>query len=166
MTVTTEQRTKIHQLAFYLYQHRLQMNYPWQDVRGAADAATWKLATERQMRAVVDAGKHLTFDCSQSVTQILRWAGLADCNGLEYRYPGYTGTMLHFLKHYSDPSLAYVGALCVFGPGTGDHVSMVVERGHDPLMWSHGHAGVDFVRLSVERQYHRSPVTLLSIQKL
>jgi hypothetical protein len=123
--------------------------------------------TEAQMRAKLNAGGSISMDCSEGVTCLCKWAGLRDPNGLHYNGQGYTGTLLAHLPHYRDPSKAKVGALCVFGPGNGDHVAMVMEPGSDPLMWSHGsEAGPYLVRWSAERDYHRKPATFLSIAGL
>lgn len=149
----------------FLARNSLALDYPAGDVRGSADAATFAL-NEAAMRQRIAAGRHLMFDCSQAVTQLCRWAGLKDPNGLAYGHAGYTGTMLASLPHYSNPSSANIGALVVYGPGTGDHVSMVLEPGADPLLWSHGHTGLDVVRLSRQRTWHRAPVTFLSIAEL
>ena len=95
-----------------------------------------------------------------------RWAGLRDPNGLHYRECGYTGTLLGHLPHYTNPKEAAVGALVVFGPGSGDHVSMVHTPGADPLLQSHGRPGMDRLHLSQEKTWHRPPVTFLSIAHL
>ena len=52
-------------------------------------------------------------DCSEMVTELLRWVGCADPNGLNFRYAGYTGTMLDHLPHYTEPRNALTGALAV-----------------------------------------------------
>ena len=110
----------------------------------------------------------LTMDCSESVTCLCKWAGLQDPNGLGYDGSGYTGTLLDHLPHYYDPGNADVGALVVFGPGTGQHVTMVLEPDHrNPLLWSHGsESGPRLVRLHDEAQAHLPPVRFLSIAHL
>jgi hypothetical protein len=159
-------RTRLHSIAEELIHHHLLLDYPRDDVRGPADEATWKLSwTEAQ--DWLRRGRHLQFDCSQSVTQIFHWAKLKDPNGLAFKHPGYTGTMLHHLEHYTDPARARPGALVVFGPGDGEHVAMVLEHGRDPLLFSHGAAhSAGPIRLSVERTYHHAPVTFLAVDKL
>jgi hypothetical protein len=81
----------------------------------------------------------ITMDCSESVTLICHLAGLRDPNGLNYDGSGFTGTLLNHLHHYDDPKAAGIGAMVVFGGGTGEHVAMV-RRPHEtnPLMFSHG----------------------------
>lgn len=91
--------------------------------------------------------RHLPFttDCSGIVTILAKWAGCPDPNGQHYSGAGYTGTLLSHL-----PSIwlhqTYRGDLAIFGPGTGDHVVMLVQGGtrfKDPLVMSHGHPGAD-----------------------
>lgn len=165
---TRAQRLHLVSLIELLHEHRAQLDYPPHDVRGTADARTFRL-TEQQAVTLLHAGGRLTADCSEMVTELLRWVGCADPNGLNYHYAGYTGTMLAHLPHYSNAKAAGVGALCVFGPGTGEHVSMVYEpdtaRGN-PLLASHGRPGFDFVRLNDERAWHAPPVTFLSVAHL
>jgi hypothetical protein len=163
---TPEQRAELHRLMQLLIAHAPQINYPTLDVRGHADAATFALSRE-QAEARLQNGQHLTFDCSGAVTCLCKWAGLHDPNGLDYAHEGYTGTMLRNLPHYTNPSGANVGALVIFGPGTGQHVGMVLERGADPVLFSHGERGYcGPIRLSAERVFHSPPVTLLSIAAL
>jgi hypothetical protein len=110
----------------------------------------------------------LTMDCSEAVTCLCKWAGLHDPNGLGYNGRGYTGTLLDHLPHYFNPANAMVGALVVFGPGTGHHVGMVFEPDHrNPLLFSHGQeAGPIFIRLHDEAEHQPPPVTFLSIAGL
>lgn len=167
---TKNQRAHLHGLMAFLLAHEPQCNYPRHDVRGPLDAATFAL-TEAEMRERIRIGGHLMFDCSQSTAQLLVWVG---CKGawLRETYSNgvpkvYTGTMLGHLPHYTQPKNAMVGALVVYGPATGDHVSMVMEPGPDPILWSHGYdGGPVLIRLSAQRAMHRPPVTFLSIAGL
>lgn len=108
----------------------------------------------------------LTTDCSGFVTACYKWAGLPDPNGLDYKYLGYTGTLLdNATKHgkiLTDVSKALPGDLIVYGPGTGLHVALIVEAGHDPLTVSHGDEnGPELVRVSQDgRQPQRVCRTL------
>jgi hypothetical protein len=123
--------------------------------------------SERQVTNLLDHGGRITMDCSEAVTCLCKWAGLHDPNGFHFNSYGFTGSLLANLRHYYDPDAALVGALVVYGPGTGHHVSMVLEPGHDPLLWSHGReAGPVRVRLSDQRQQQPAPVTFLSIARL
>ena len=163
---TAAQRAHLLALMQLLIGYEPQVHYPPHDVRTAADLATFKL-TEQQLDRLLATGGSIQADCSEMVTELCRWAGLADPNGLNYAYAGYTGTMLAQLPHYDNPASALVGALVVFGPGTGEHVCMVIEPGADPLLFSHGQeAGPFAIRLSAERAAHHPPVTFLSIANL
>jgi hypothetical protein len=150
-----------------LIAHEPQVDYPLHDVRGQLDRATF-LLNEHDMRNRLQAGQHLMMDCSAAVTCLCKWAGLHDPNGLRYAYEGYTGTLLHNLPHYQKPVGADVGALVVFGPGTGEHVAMVLERDPtNPLLFSHGFQGGPLaIRLHDEQKFHKLPVTFLSIASL
>ncbi len=160
------QRQHLHQLATLLLEHEPQVDYPTHDVRGAKDAATFRLS-EPGMRSKLKLGGHLMMDCSQGVTCLYKWAGLSDPNGLGYAYAGFTGTLLRHLRHYTDASKARTGALVVYGPGTGEHVSMVMEPGTNPELWSHGwEGGPQLIRLSVQAAMHRSPVTFLNVSSI
>lgn len=151
---TAAQRAKLHSLMLDLLAHEPEVHY----------------AQIRPMRSVKLARPvyPLTMDCSEAVTCLCKWAGLRDPNGLGYNGSGYTGTLLGHLPHYHDPAAALVGALVVFGPGTGEHVAMVLEPDHaNPLLWSHGgERGPIRVRLHDEAQDHHPPVTFLSISAL
>lgn len=171
---TKAERAHMHEIMALLLNHEPQVHYPRKDIRGAADAATWKL-TEAQLRAKLAAGGTIMFDCSQAVTQVCRWGGLDDPNKMGYAtWPSgvpkaYTGTLLAALPHYTDPKGAGVGAIFVYGPGTGDHASMLYGDPFtkDPLLWSHGFdGGPVLIRLSAQRKQHRPPVTILNISRL
>jgi hypothetical protein len=109
----------------------------------------------------------VTMDCSESVTLLCHVVGLDDPNGFDYDGHGFTGTLLHHLPHYVDPRKAKVGALVVFGPGSGDHVCMVRRSGANPTLFSHGsERGPIWITLADEKRYQRPPTTFLSIAKL
>lgn len=165
--MTADDRKRLHELMELLVHHRLQLDYPKDDVRGPKDAATFALTHDQAVRRLKNGGR-LMFDCSGAATCLYKWTKpLHDPNGLGYAHEGYTGTMLAHLPHYSDPKRARVGALVVFGPGTGDHVAVVLEPGDDPLLFSHGYEQASGpIRLSKERTYHRPPVTFLSVAGL
>lgn len=146
----------------YLHVHRDKIHY-----RQVRPMATRRIDNLAELHVEVEKPRGITMDCSEAVTLICKLAGLEDPNGLGYNGDGYTGTLLNHLPHYYDPASAYVGALVVFGGGTGHHVAMVRERGNDPLLWSHGQeSDPRTIRLSLERQHQPSPVTLLSIAAL
>jgi hypothetical protein len=159
------QRAELVELVRFLRSHRAQLDYPPGDVRGTADAATWRLDLAGA-RARLAAGGRLQFDCSQCVQQLFRWLDLGDPCGLDFRYAGDTGAMLRHLPHYTNARGAGRGALVVYGPGRGEHVSIVIEPGVDPLLGSHGRNGFDLWRLSEQRTWHTPPVTFCSIADL
>ena len=81
-------------------------------------------------------------DCSGWVTYCYWAAGMPDPSGLDYRYLGYTGTLLaNAYKHgrvTTDLSRARPGDPIVIGPGVGWHTTICVESGADPIVVSHG----------------------------
>ena len=92
-------------------------------------------------------------DCSGFVTYCYWAAGIPDPSGLDYRYVGFTGTLLeNAAKHgrvLFDLSQARPGDPIVIGPGTGWHAVIVIEAGPDPLVVSHGsEAGPRIERIS------------------
>ena len=158
---TDAQRRHLHQLMGYLLAHEPQIHYA--QVRPMRTVGL----SEAQLRQRLDAKGYISMDCSEAVTCLCKWAGLRDPNGNHYNGSGYTGTLLAHLPHYSDPRKAKVGALCVFGPGTGEHVAMVIEPGATPVMWSHGgESGPIRISFERERALHRRPATFLSIAAL
>jgi hypothetical protein len=96
-----------------------------------------------------------TTDCSGDCTENHWDARAPDPSGLDYRYVGFTGTILdHAAKHgriLYDMSLARPGDPIVIGPGTGWHVVTCLEAGRDPLVCSHGsESGPRIQRLSID----------------
>jgi len=81
-------------------------------------------------------------DCSGWVTYCYWAAGLPDPSGLDYRYLGYTGTLLsNAYKHgrvTTDLAQARPGDPIVIGPGNGWHTTICVQSGADPIVVSHG----------------------------
>ena len=111
----------------------------------------------------------LTLDCSESVTLICHIAGLRDPNGLNYDGSGYTGTLLGYLEHYSDPARAKTGALWVVGGGTGEHVCMVRHPDPtNPVLFSHGtEADPSYYTLDqLKAAFPGQPWTFLAVSKL
>ncbi len=80
-------------------------------------------------------------DCSAFVTGLAKWAGASDPNGLAYR-GGFTGTLLTHCNRITSAN-ARMGDLIVYGPGTGDHVVLIMERlpKGEFVVASHGHPG-------------------------
>ncbi len=167
--MTAADRTRLKGILEHLTANAKLLDYPVNDVRGPKDAATFALDWAQAQTALA-AGKRLMFDCSGAITCAYKWAGLHDPNGLDFSHEGYTGTMLATLPHYTDAAVARVGAIVIFGPGTGEHGAVVIDpdpHHGDPLLFSHGERfAAGPIRLSVERQYHRPPVTLLNVSRL
>lgn len=128
------------------------VHYPLHDVR---TRTIFGIGTLAQLEQELNAGR-LTIDCSQAVTLIAHVAGANDPNGGNFRADGYTGTLLHGCKGIS-VTQARPGDLCVFGPGTGHHVVMVMQPGADPLFFSHGQEKDPIaIRHSVEARFQPS----------
>ncbi len=174
--MTQADRKRLQGIMEILISHAAQLDYPTNDVRGKLDATTFAL-TWTEAQAHLKAGKHLMFDCSGSADCIYKWCfngkASTDPSGLKYdpkHLGGYTGTMLAHLPHYSNAKRARVGALVVFGPGTGEHVAVVLEADRtngDPLLFSHGYRGATGpIRLHREARFHDPPVTFLDVSGL
>lgn len=161
---TDNQRAAMRYVMDYLLAHRNRMHYA--QIR---PGACTRIATMFALKQAIAAPGGLTVDCSDAVILICRIAGLTDPTGQDYDGDDtdYTGTLLRNLPHYVDPGAAKIGALCVFGPGTGTHVAMVHERGHDPMLWTMGENGDPSLhRLSWMAPGFQPPVTFLSILNL
>lgn len=141
---TPTQRLHLLALMGYMYAHRAQLDYPPDDIRTWRDNQSW-LMSEQTLDHVLQGGGRWQGDCSEYGSYLLRLAGCWRWNG-----PGYTGSHLQLLPVYEDARAAMVGALVIFGPGTGHHEAMVKKpdpAGGNPLLSSHGRAGLDEVRL-------------------
>ena len=81
-------------------------------------------------------------DCSSTVRNYYNWAGALDPYRLGYGVPeGYTGTELAVGAHI-DVAQVLPGDAVVYGPGTGWHTALVVERvGENILTISMGQQG-------------------------
>lgn len=160
--MTSAQRDHARHLLDYFRAHAAQLDYPPHDHRNERDSYFWKL-TEQGIDHVLGSGGRLMFDCSELFAKVLQLVGAWPLS-----YPGYTGTDLDLLPHYTNPKAARTGAGVVFGPGTGDHIVMVhtPDAKGNPLVAGHGRAGFDVLRLKTEASFHRAPVTLLSVAHL
>lgn len=158
---TAGQRVHLHFLMRYLLTKEPQIHY--KQVRPMRTTHF----TEQHLTQLLDHGGEITMDCSEAVTCLCKWAGLSDPNGRGYDGSGYTGTLLANLRHYANPAKAKTGALVVFGPGSGEHVCMVLDAAPDPILWSHGQErGPIAVKFSAERAAHKPPAVFLSIARL
>lgn len=159
---TDAERAAMRYVMDFLLTHRNRVHYA--EVR---PMRTEHITTMYGLKQAVAAPGGITMDCSESVTLICKLAGLRDPNGYAYDGSGFTGTLLDHLPHYDNPGAAKIGAMCVFGPGTGIHVAMVYERGPDPLMWTHGEeSDPSLHRLSWMQPGFPHPTTFLSISAL
>lgn len=161
---TDAQRAGMRYVMDFLLTHRNRCHYA--EVR---PGACTRIASMYALKQAVAAPGGLTVDCSDSCILICRVAGLSDPTGQDYDIDDtdYTGTLLAHLPHYSDPGAAKIGALCVFGPGSGIHVAMVHERGPDPVLWTMGENGDPSLhRLSWMQPGFLAPTTMLSIAAL
>lgn len=107
----------------------------------------------------------LNTDCSAFFTLCCKWAEVPDPNGYNYNGLGFTGTLLNNMDEIPLEE-AKLGDAIVYGPGTGDHVVMVINTMNkaDPLVVSHGQErGPVKVRHSVEVRSHRAPVRVLRL---
>jgi hypothetical protein len=107
-------------------------------------------------------------DCSSGfVTLCYNWAGAPDPNGQGYNGLGYTGTLLNYLDPI-DPGDAQPGDLVVIGPGSGEHVVVIVEAGADSVVVGSGsESGPSKGRLSSDgrtpKRFLRSRATPVSV---
>lgn len=123
-----------------------------------------------QIVSKLDNGGRIAMDCSEAVTELYRWCGLKDPNGLGFDGFGNSGQMWHHLAHrYTDPGDAHPGALGVYGPEGDEHVVMVIEHdAHNPLLFSHGsEIGPLAITLHNEAGAHQGqPFTFLDVSSL
>jgi hypothetical protein len=164
---TTAQRNHMRQVMDYLYAHRAQMDYPPGDQRSSRDAVSWRL-TEQQAEHVLAGGGRMQLDCSEFCPWVLKSAGC-----WHWSSPGYTGSHLQLLPVYENPKYAGIGALVIFGGGTGHHEAIVYRpdpKGGNPLLQSHGRPGMDRVLLkdmqAAQTRSGHPGVRLLSIAHL
>jgi hypothetical protein len=142
-----------------LLNNTARVHYPLHDVR---TRTIFGIATLAQLENELTAGR-LTIDCSQSVTLIAHVAGARDPNAGNFKADGFTGTLLHGCQPIS-LAQARAGDLCVFGPGTGHHVVMVMQPGPDPLHFSHGQEKDPIaIRHSVESRFQPSGARFLRL---
>ncbi len=141
---TTAQRHHLLDLMDYMHAHRGQLDYPPSDIRTWRDSQSWAMS-EQTLDHVLAGGGRWQGDCSEYCPFLLKLAGC-----WHWSQPGATGTHLELLPVYTNARGALTGALVVFGPGSGHHEAMVKEPdpvNGNPLLSSHGRAGLDEVRL-------------------
>lgn len=160
--MTSAQRDQLAQLMDWCLAHRDRIHYPHGDIRveRVSDIHSVAQIKERVMRR-----QGWTVDCSQTDEAFLRAVG---CH-LPFT-DGYTGSFLEHLPHYSDARAAYVGALVVFGPGTGHHMMMIRHRDTvhgNPIGFSQGQeSDPRMISLLTEAAFQPHPYTMLSVAHL
>ena len=141
---TTAQRQHVHSVLDFMFQHRAHLLYPPGDQRTWRDNQSWNL-TEQACEHLILGGGYWQGDCSEFGSWVLKCAGL-----WHWSSPGYTGSHLQLLPVYENPKGAGVGALVIFGPGTGHHECVVYTpdpKYGNPVLMSHGRPGLDKVTL-------------------
>jgi hypothetical protein len=123
---------------------------------GIANAASIHYQQLRPMDGLNSRHKlPLDTDCSGFVTLCYKWAGAPDPNGLDYSGQGYTGTLLSYLTPVSSSQVKPGDLVLWHRGGVGEHVSLVLEPGSDPLLVSHGaESGPYTVRFSASNRSH------------
>jgi hypothetical protein len=161
---TAAQRAHAGALMDYMHAHAAQLLYPPGDQRTNRDGISWAM-NEQTLDHVLNGGGVWQGDCSEYGSFVLKLAGL-----WHWPTPGYTGSHLALMpKHYTDGRAARVGALVIFGGGTGHHEAVVrhpdPEHGN-PVCSSHGHAGLDLLTVSEIARGQPAGITYLSIAAL
>lgn len=164
--MTTAQRDELAALMDWSVAHAALVHYP--PIIGGRIIRTQSVGHIRTVaayKAQVLSRAGAVWDCSQNIYALLLAVG---CH---VRFPeGATGSLLAELPHYSDPRAAYIGAPCVYGPGSGHHVTMTRHRDTrdgNPLQYSQGKpADPRFVPLLSEAAFQPAPHTMLSIAHL
>ena len=84
----------------------------------------------------------ITADCSSSVSGLYKWAGAPDPNRLDYGGDPFTGTLLEAMRPIGVAQVK-PGDLIVYGPGSGEHVALVLERIGSGDFWLFNNGGPD-----------------------
>ncbi len=164
---TTAQRKHVLEVLDFMHKHKGDLAYPPGDQRTSRDGISWHL-TEYHMKTLLEHGGIWQGDCSEFGSYALKLAGL-----WHWSEPGWTGSHLTLLPHhYTDGKKAGIGALVVCGLKTnpsGKH-EMIVHtpdpQHGDPLVASHGHPGLDLLRVSEIAQGTLAGHVYLSIAHL
>ena len=160
---TKAQREHAVKVMDYMRSHAGHLLYPPGDQRTTRDSVSWHL-TEQHLHHVLNSGGYWQGDCSEFGSYVLKLAGL-----WKWSEPGWTGSHLELLPHYTDGKKARPGALVVFGPGSGSHEAVVHTadpRNGNPLCASHGRPGFDLLRVSQIAAGEPHVVRYLSIAHL
>lgn len=141
----TNIRTTLHKLMQETLADELKHHdWTYKAIRPLAVPPHWKV------------GQRIVGDCSKGVQYLCRWAGGPDPMGNNFGLWGNSTTLCSHLQHLASPGELEVGDIVTFGSWGNDHAAMVIEKGHDPLLWSFGHQGApDTYRLSQDRRPHQ-----------
>lgn len=133
----------------FMHAHSSKLLYPAADIRTVKDGHDWHL-TEQQVEHVLTHGGTWQGDCSEFASFMLKCAHL-----WHWSEAGWTGSHLKLLpQHYTNGKIAGIGALVVCGldhDPNGKHEMIVhtPDPHHgDPIVDSHGRAGLDRLRVS------------------
>ena len=160
---TEAQRHHVVAVLDYMHAHAGHLDYPPGDQRTWRDNTSWHL-NETQLHHVLDSGGRWQGDCSEFGSYVLKLVGC-----WPFGQPGYTGSHLDLLPHYTNGKHALPGALVVFGPGTGHHEAVVhtADATHgNPLCSSHGAPGLQLLTVSEIAAGQPAGVRYLSIAHL
>jgi hypothetical protein len=130
--------------------------------KAMVEQAQWMIAHEPRIEYAQDrpipqySKDHLpmTLDCSSAVISLARWAGVKSPSGTGYA----SGSTEQLYEHCPKIDLndAQPADLVLYSIGSDQkHVSMILETGGDPLLFSHGlDAGPQAIRLSLQKTFH------------
>jgi hypothetical protein len=102
-------------------------------------------------------GMKVRADCSKGVQYLCWWQRCPnDPMGMHWGPYGNSSTLALHCHHLDHAAELKVGDFVTFGYLGSDHATMVLEAGHDPLLWSNGHMGApNTYRLSYDRRVHQ-----------
>lgn len=166
MSVSTQQRDALAGLMDWSVAHAALIHYP-PIIHGRIirTQSVGHIRTPAAYKTQVLSHSGAVWDCSQNVYALLCAVGC------KVRFPeGATGSLLAELDHYHDPRAAFIGAVCVYGPGSGHHATMTRHRdtrSGNPLQYSQGSpSDPRYVPLETEAAFQPRPFTMLSIARL
>lgn len=162
----TAQRNDLAALMDWSHEHAAQIHYPpivnGQIIR--QQTVHDLTSIERYKARVLEPGGAI-WDCSQNVYALLLAVGA------RVKWPdGSTATLLNEGPHYRDGRAAYIGAVVVYGPGTGHHATMTRHRDvvhGNPVQYSQGsEPDPRYINLLSEAAGQPAPFTFVSVAHL
>lgn len=121
-------------------------NHTWtyKEIRPLPVPATWR------------PGQKVVGDCSKGVQYLCKWAGAPDPMESNFGPYGNSQTIWLHAQHGIEAKNLLAGDAITFGVNGSEHVTMVLEPGDDPLLWSFGHQGApETYRLSQDTRPHQ-----------